>query len=76
MIAKLLMLAALIGAVLTAFRWYGRFQQFQARRARTEAEASQPRQLTEEMVKCRVCGVYVPTRGARDCGYADCPYPR
>jgi len=28
----------------------------------------------EDMIACRVCGAYVPARGARSCGRADCPY--
>lgn len=76
MIAKLFVLIALLGAVFTAFRWYGRLEQFRTRREREKAAADQPRQLTEDMVKCRVCGVYVPSQGARDCGYADCPHRR
>ena len=70
-IGKVLMLAALIGAVLTAYRWLRRVEKLRERAART---AVQPRLVTEEMIKCKVCGVYVPARGARNCGYADCPF--
>lgn len=28
----------------------------------------------EDMVECRVCGNFVPAKGARHCGRADCPW--
>lgn len=28
----------------------------------------------EDMVKCRVCGAYVPAQGARACGQPNCPF--
>ncbi len=27
----------------------------------------------EDMMQCRVCGAYVPAKGATRCGRADCP---
>jgi len=72
-IGKLVMLAALIGAVLLAYRWFHRLEKL---RERARRAAAQPRLVTEEMVKCKVCGVYVPARGTRTCGYADCPFER
>lgn len=69
---KLLTLIMLAGAVYAAWRWHRRGEL--AREA--EARAAQPRIPTESMVKCKACGVYVPAEGARNCGYADCPYGR
>lgn len=28
----------------------------------------------EDMAQCKVCGAYVPAKGATRCGRADCPY--
>jgi hypothetical protein len=83
MIPKLL----LIGLILLIL-WYGlRFvtrvgQVRQAiRRAAEQAAANaqahgQPRQAiaTEDLVKCSVCGAFVPAQSATSCGRADCPY--
>ena len=71
-LGKLITLLLLAGAVYAAWRWLRRAEL--ARDA--EARAAQPGIPTETMVKCRVCGVYVPAEGARNCGYADCPYGR
>ncbi|HEX4113470.1 MAG TPA: hypothetical protein VH020_13130 [Stellaceae bacterium] len=37
-----------------------------------------PRQAiaTEDLVKCRGCGAFVPAKGATSCGRGDCPWPR
>ncbi len=70
--SKLITLLLLIGAVYMLWQWQRR-----AERARVDAaRAAEPRIPTETMVKCRSCGVYVPAKGAHDCGYADCPYRR
>ncbi len=71
---KLLTLALMIGLVVMAYRWHRRFEQYRTARARARRAAVRPQPAIEDMIKCRACGVYVPARGARDCGYADCPY--
>ncbi len=30
----------------------------------------------EDLVKCKVCGAYVPAQSASACGRADCPWKR
>ena len=70
-VGKLLMLVALIGAVLMAYRWFHRIGSL---RDRARRRVAQPRLVTEDMVKCKVCGIYVPARGTRTCGYANCPF--
>ncbi len=67
---KLITLLLLAGALYTAWKWHRRAERIRAAAAR----AAQPRIPTESMVKCKACGVYVPAEGARNCGYADCPY--
>jgi hypothetical protein len=39
-------------------------------------DAEQPEAEVQDMVKCRVCGAYVASRGAQDCGQAGCPFAR
>jgi hypothetical protein len=34
-----------------------------------------PKLEAEDLTACRACGAYVAA-GARNCGRADCPYPR
>jgi uncharacterized protein len=69
------------------YRWMGRVQ---ARR-RAELEEHMRREMrqtskrgpdrsggmakAEDLVPCETCESYVPARGARSCGRADCPYP-
>jgi len=69
-VGKLLTLILLAAAVYAAWKWHRRQEAIRA----AEARAAQPRIPTETMIKCKVCGVYVPAEGARNCGYADCPY--
>ncbi len=71
--SKLITLLLLIGAVYMLWRWQSRIERTRREAARAAAE---PRVATETMVKCQSCGVYVPARGARDCGKAECPYRR
>ncbi|HEY5208480.1 MAG TPA: hypothetical protein VIJ42_03450 [Stellaceae bacterium] len=33
-----------------------------------------PAVVTEDLVKCRGCGAFVPARGATSCGRGDCPW--
>ena len=83
---KLLVLAAIVGAVWYGFKLVGRLQE--ARRLEAEAQArgrpSAARRntagakgqtaTTEEMVQCPVCKTYVAARSTDNCGRADCPY--
>lgn len=82
---KLLVLALIIAVVWFAFRYLGRVQS----QRKAEAKAARKVQRrgrwsfgrdpdedmgAEDMIACRVCSSYVPARGARACGRADCPY--
>ena len=83
---KLLVLAAVVAAVWYGFKWISRLQQARDAEAKVpprkrrwpggfRREAKEPEQTAaEEMTPCRVCGAYVPARGATNCGRADCPY--
>ncbi|HUC63745.1 MAG TPA: hypothetical protein VMF53_17515 [Alphaproteobacteria bacterium] len=88
---KLVVLIGIITFVWYGFKLVGRFQELREaearRRARGPRQAAPPRDTAaaaraaepmdvEDTVKCRVCGAYVTTRGATDCGQAGCPYGR
>jgi hypothetical protein len=69
---KLLLLVLVIGGVWAGITIYKRNQ-----RQREVAEARQ-RQAPPNLghiktVACRVCGTYIPERGAARCERADCP---
>ena len=78
---KLIVLGVIIAVV-----WYGwkYVQRVEAVRRALKAEIERRRagapsaqnRPTENLVKCAVCGTYVPSRGARACSRADCPWPR
>jgi uncharacterized protein len=83
---KLLVLAAIVGAVWYGFKLVSRLQAArkleQAARAgkprptarRGAASARSPAEGTEDMVQCPVCQIFVAARAAGNCGRADCPY--
>jgi uncharacterized protein len=79
--SKLVVLAILIFAVWTAFKYVGRVEEVRQtlRRARDTAERGPSRRgaqkiEAEDMVKCRACDAYVAARGAAKCGRSDCPW--
>ena len=83
---KLLVLAAIVGAVWYGFKLVSRLQE--ARKLEQESKAGKPRKAAgrgaggakttaataEDMVQCPVCQTYVAARSAGSCGRADCPY--
>lgn len=83
---KLLVLAAIVGAVWYGFKLVSRLQEArkleetarggkQQRAARRAAEgAKSPAEGAEDMVQCPVCRIYVAARAAGNCGRSDCPY--
>ena len=75
---KLLILVGAIAVAWFGWRWYQRWELEQQRRAddtRRTGGGAAPRLAAEDMVACRVCGVYV-AKSARACARAECPYPR
>lgn len=81
---KLLVLVGLFLVVWYGFKFLTRLQAIHGaaarRRAegarRTEAPSSERGGEIEELVKCRVCGSYVPAQGPAGCRRADCPAGR
>ncbi len=83
---KLLVLAAIVGAVWYGFKLLSRLHEArkleesaragkQPRAARRGAGgAPSPAEGAEDMVQCPVCGTYVAARAAANCGRPDCPY--
>ena len=81
---KLLLLAAVIGAVWYGFKLVSRMQQNRElearreggkpRRGRNAASGGGAGDEPETMVPCPVCGVYVASGAAKSCGRRDCPY--
>ena len=88
---KLIVLAGIVLIVWYGFKLIGRIQALrdaetkrQARDARVRrhagddggrAASTAAGSEVEETVKCRVCGAYVPVRGAVKCGQPGCPFP-
>ena len=68
---KLLLLVLVIVGVFFAVSIYKRSQRKEEIKASGNAEP--PRMAHVQTVACRVCGTYVPERGAAKCGRADCP---
>jgi uncharacterized protein len=77
-ISKVLFTVVIVAAVVYGWKWLNRVQARQNQAARrVHEEAPRPRPAVEavDMVQCAACGDYVPAKGARRCGRADCPYP-
>ncbi len=81
---KLMLLAAIIGAVWYGFKFISRLQEARELEAkngssrmsksRRRGPAKSPESEAEAMIECPVCKTYVAARGAGNCGRADCPY--
>jgi hypothetical protein len=69
---KLLLLVLVIAGIWTAVAIYKRSQR---QRELAEARAKQPPPNLGHIktIACRVCGTYIPERGAARCERADCP---
>jgi hypothetical protein len=86
-LTKILFTIVAVLAVWYGYRWIGRVQarrrvelDEQMRREMRQASKGGPDRSggttkAEDLVPCETCGSYVPARGARNCGRADCPYP-
>ena len=80
---KLLLLAAVIGAVWYGFKLVSRLQKNRELEARRQGREPKRRRWTrssgaaaepEAMIQCPICETYVAAKGARSCGRDDCPY--
>lgn len=81
---KILLIVAVIGVLW----WWHRRNQIKRReqaeldrnpraQAKTGAKAGAKGNAgkpIEDMTQCKVCGAYVPAKGATRCGRADCPF--
>jgi hypothetical protein len=66
---KILLVVLVLAGVWAAVAIYKR----NARQRELDEAAAQPKVAHVNTVACRVCGTYVPERGASRCGRADCP---
>lgn len=80
-LAKLLVLAAIIGAVWFGFKYYTRIEAKRAaerlKGGRGSGKRRAKRESVEEaetMVQCPVCKVYQPAGDTAACDRANCPY--
>ena len=69
---KILLIVLVIGGVWAGITIYKRSQR-QRELAEGRAQQPQPNLGHIKTVACRVCGTYVPERGASRCERADCP---
>ena len=70
---KLIILIAIVSAVWYGFRFIGHIAA-ERRALQRAAERNRPaRSGVEDMVKCRVCGDYVPATGVTSCDRGNCP---
>ncbi len=75
-LTKLVVLAVIIALVWYGFKWAGRVSQQRANREVPREDAARTAiESAEDLSKCSLCGTFVPTEGAGDCGRDGCPYP-
>ena len=60
---KILILIAIVTAVWYGFRWIGRLAAERKALQRMARRSRPARRSVEDMVKCRLCGDYVPATG-------------
>lgn len=70
------MIIRLILLALVLFLAYQLWTRYQRGLTRAKPPAPSPKfsDQTQDLVKCAVCGTYVPSHHARSCGRADCPH--
>ena len=74
-LAKILLFVAVVAAIWFGWRWYQRWELAHRGQDGTLQRHKSSRVVAaEEMVPCRICGTYVPARGATACARRDCPY--
>jgi len=84
---KLVVLVAIVVAIWYGFKLLTRLQEARkadaalrqtpgsrARGPRSGSASGGGRGHAEDMVQCPTCQAFVPARGAKTCGRADCPY--
>ena len=70
---KVVVLVIVISVVWFGYRWFQRWEKEREIEAERRAKSSGRAIAAEELVACRVCGAYVPERGARPCEKPNCP---
>ena len=78
--AKLLLLILVVYLVWNGWKFTRRVERMR-RAMQEEMDRRRPGGATgaanlpaEDLVKCRICGAYVPMQSAPACGRGDCPY--
>ena len=83
MLPKLLLLGFILLVAWYGVRFITRVGQMRDAMRRASEQAAmnararghaRPAIATEDLVKCRTCGAFVPAKSAMACGRADCPY--
>ena len=69
---KIVLLILIIVAVWYGYKFVGRLEQ--NRKQRLAEQKKQASDSSSSMEKCRVCGTYVVSESAKDCGKSNCPY--
>jgi uncharacterized protein len=70
---KLILLIAIVTAIWYGFRFVGKIAAERKALQREAARKRPARRSVEDMVKCRLCGDYVPASGVASCANANCP---
>ena len=75
-LGKLLVTVVAVLVVWYGFKYMTRLGGARAAKvAAKEASTSSKRVEAEDLVECRVCGSFVASATAGDCGQGGCPYP-
>ena len=70
---KILLLIAIVTVVWYGIRWIGRLAAERKALQRMAKRKPPTQRSVEDMVKCRLCGDYVPATGVASCAKTDCP---
>ncbi len=76
-IKELFFTVIVIAAVWYGYKWFDRITKAAKREVEGSGKKAGARAVdqAEEMVKCRVCGIYIAADLGTGCGRDDCPYP-
>ena len=81
-LGKLLLLALVFLVAWYGWKYTKRVDQIrralreEMERQRNAAPGAKRNLPAEDLVKCKICGAYVPAQSASPCGRADCPWRR